>query len=156
MSRKYAKEELEEIVKECLSWRQLISKLGLKECGGNYKTLEKKCKEFCIDTSHFTGKGWNKPGHESYGNSIDLEKRLALHDKKMSASKTKEILINHNMKKNCCEICGISEWNGKPLTLQLHHVNGNPADDRIENLQILCPNCHSQTHNFCKRKELLT
>ncbi|MBO7693566.1 MAG: HNH endonuclease [Methanobrevibacter sp.] len=40
------------------------------------------------------------------------------------------------------------------MTLQLHHKNGNPCDDRLENLQILCPNCHSQTHSFCKRKEI--
>ena len=43
---------------------------------------------------------------------------------------------------------------GEKLTLQLHHINGDPTDDRIENLQILCPNCHSQTDNFCKRKEI--
>ena len=39
-------------------------------------------------------------------------------------------------------------WNGKPLTLQLHHINGNNRDNRLENLTFLCPNCHSQTDNF--------
>lgn len=154
MNRKYTKEKLEEIVKNCLSWRQLILALSLKECGGNYKNLQKRCKEFNIDTSHFNGQGWNKIGHESFGNSIDLTNRLSLHEKKVPSSKTKEILLNHKLKENKCEVCGLTKWNDKPITLQLHHINGNPKDDRIENLQLLCPNCHSQTDSFCKRKEI--
>lgn len=148
---KYTKEVLEEKVKKCLSWRQLIFECGLKDAGGNYNTLQLKCKEFNIDTSHFLGKGWNKPQHECFGNSIDLSKRLCLQETKKASAKTKEIVLNHGLKENKCEICGTSEWLGKPITLHLHHINGNPKDDRIENLQILCPNCHSQTDSFCKR-----
>ena len=47
-----------------------------------------------------------------------------------------------------CEICGISEWNGKPISLQLHHVDGNRKNNLLSNIQILCPNCHSQTDNY--------
>ena len=155
MNRKYTKEKLEEVVKECLSWRQVILALSLRECGGNYKNLQNRCKEYNIDVSHFHGQGWNKPGHPSYGKMISLEERLSVHNSKIPAHKTKEILFNHNLKENKCEKCGIKEWNGKPITLELHHINGNPKDDRLENLQILCPNCHSQTFNYCKRKELL-
>lgn len=58
--------------------------------------------------------------------------------------KIKGKLIREGLKENKCEICGlINEWNGKPLVLQLHHINGNHTDNRLENLQILCPNCHS-------------
>ncbi|WP_442911560.1 HNH endonuclease [Lachnospira sp.] len=52
-------------------------------------------------------------------------------------------------------MCGISEWLGNPITIQLHHINGDREDNRLENLIMLCPNCHSQTHNFCKRKSLI-
>ena len=55
------------------------------------------------------------------------------------------------LKENRCEICGITEWQGKSIQCELHHINGNPTDNRIENLQILCPNCHSQTDNFRSR-----
>lgn len=41
------------------------------------------------------------------------------------------------------------EWLGAPIPLQVHHINGNTTDNRLENLQYLCPNCHSQTDNFC-------
>lgn len=49
------------------------------------------------------------------------------------------------------ERCGISEWNGVPAPLQLDHVNGDRRDNRLENLRILCPNCHAQTDTWCGR-----
>lgn len=64
------------------------------------------------------------------------------------SSVLRQKLIREGYKENKCEKCGISEWNGEPLTLELHHLNGNHYDNNIDNLQILCPNCHSQTKNY--------
>ncbi len=60
-------------------------------------------------------------------------------------------LIEAGLKEARCERCGLEEWRGQPISLELHHVNGDALDHRIECLQILCPNCHSQTENFGRR-----
>ena len=60
-------------------------------------------------------------------------------------------LISGGLKASRCERCGIESWQGHPLTLALHHVNGQRDDNRLENLELLCPNCHSQTENFAGR-----
>jgi 5-methylcytosine-specific restriction endonuclease McrA len=49
---------------------------------------------------------------------------------------------------NCCELCNTSEWLGSPITLEVHHIDGNNKNNELPNLQILCPNCHSQTDNY--------
>lgn len=63
----------------------------------------------------------------------------------------KRRLIADGLKQPRCERCGIDDWLGEPLTLALHHLNGDNRDDRLENLSLLCPNCHSQTENFAGR-----
>jgi DNA-binding CsgD family transcriptional regulator len=60
-------------------------------------------------------------------------------------------LVKAGLKQKLCEVCGIASWNGRPITLALHHVNGDRHDNRIENLELLCPNCHSQTDTFAGR-----
>lgn len=62
--------------------------------------------------------------------------------------KLKIKLFKEGLKENKCECCGISEWNGKPLNCELHHIDGNNSNNNLDNLIILCPNCHSQTENF--------
>ena len=60
-------------------------------------------------------------------------------------------LLSEGLKENSCERCGIRSWLGRPLSMALHHVNGDRDDNRLENLELLCPNCHSQTPNFSGR-----
>jgi DNA-binding transcriptional ArsR family regulator len=65
-----------------------------------------------------------------------------------SRSHVKARLLGEGLKENRCEECGITEWRGKPLSMELHHVNGDGQDNRLENLRLLCGNCHAQTDNW--------
>lgn len=64
-------------------------------------------------------------------------------------SRLKDKLIEFKIKENKCEICGNTHWLEQPIPLQIHHINGINNDNRVENLQILCPNCHALTDNYC-------
>lgn len=70
-----------------------------------------------------------------------------------SRSHVKQRLLHAGLKVASCEQCGLSEWDGKPLALELHHVNGDGLDNRLENLLLLCPNCHSQTDTWGGRNK---
>lgn len=69
-------------------------------------------------------------------------------------NKLKKRLINEGVFENVCLQCGISVWNGQELILHLDHINGMPNDHRLENLRLLCPNCHSQTHTWCGKNKV--
>lgn len=68
--------------------------------------------------------------------------------RKTNRSHLKMRLLKAGLKASRCEECGLTEWRGKPLNMQLHHVNGDGMDNRLENLRLLCANCHSQTANY--------
>ena len=156
MRYKHTKEEIEEAVKNSLAIAGVCRKLNMKPCGGNYKTLHGKFKEWQIDTSHFTGAAWNqgeqfKPFAKKYG----LEDALVENSPYKNSNSLKKRLFKEVIKTKQCEECGIVEWNGKEITLELEHINGNNTDNRLENLKILCPNCHSQTTTFRNKKRPL-
>lgn len=65
----------------------------------------------------------------------------------------KKLLIERGIKENKCECCGLSEWIGKPIPLELHHKDFNHYNNSLDNLQVLCANCHMQAHNYCNSKK---
>jgi DNA-binding CsgD family transcriptional regulator len=79
---------------------------------------------------------------------IPIEELLVVGRKETSRTHLKNRLMKEGLKENRCEVCGIVKWRGKPLSMELHHVNGDGEDNRLENLQLLCGNCHSQTDNW--------
>jgi HNH endonuclease len=76
---------------------------------------------------------------------------LLVEDRPTHRFNLKRRLLREGLKQDRCEACGIDTWLGLPLSLALHHVNGDPRDNRLENLRLLRPNCHSQTPNFAGR-----
>lgn len=140
-------EEICSLVPKCNSINEIIKILGHKGTSEYYKQIQKIINKYNLDTSHFGT--INNNTQKSKKRKIE---EILIEDIDISISKLRDRLIKEGIKEYKCEECGLTEWNNKPIPLQLHHINGNRRDNRLENLQILCPNCHAQTDNHSMRK----
>ena len=150
--RSWKESQLKDAVRKSFSIRQVLMKLRLREAGGNYDQIKKYIKEYKLDISHFKGRGWNL-GMRGIGKPrISLESVL-VKDSSFQSFKLKKRLFIAKLKPEHCEWCGWSERteNGY-LPLELDHINGDRHDNRITNLRVLCPNCHSLTPHHRGRK----
>ncbi len=106
--------------------------------------VKKKIKELNFDIDH-----WPKKGIKRIKDNSPLENILVENSWYTNTTQLKERLLKEDILENLCVSCGIKDlWNGKPIVLQLDHINGNNRDHRLSNLRILCANCHSQTITY--------
>lgn len=132
----FSKEELEQFVKNSSSYAQVCEKIGYK--GGSGPKLVKEMIEFYqFDISHFKGQGWNKNNFDydrfRYGNNI----------KAAAAIDAIVYLRGHR-----CERCQLEQWLNNPIPLEVHHKDGDKLNNELDNLELLCPNCHALTDNW--------
>lgn len=113
----------------------------------HYNTFIRHAKRLGVYQPNQGGRGTRRPKEDGFG-KIPLEKILKGMWPEYQTFKLKHRLFEAGLKQNKCEQCGISEWNGKHLSCELDHVNGKSRDHKLQNLKILCPNCHSQTDTF--------
>lgn len=137
---KFSKEEIEQFVADSKSYAELARKIGYDDASKNgsaYRTVHQMIDELNLDTSHFTGQGWSKDNFDysrfRYGKKI----------KTANALNAITSLRGHK-----CESCGLEEWKGRLIPLEVHHIDGDELNSELNNLQILCPNCHALTDNY--------
>ena len=152
--RSWCDEQLLDAVKKSKSYRSVISKLGLIPAGGNYAQVQSRIRDLGLSIDHFTGKGWSK-GITYHNSSRPKINDLLVFGGKTQSFKLKKRLFESGLKSPKCEMCGWAEASedGR-IPLELDHINGDHNDNRIENLRILCPNCHSlqPTHRGRNKK----
>lgn len=152
--RSWTDDELVEAVKASASVREVIKKLGLIPAGGNYVQVKAGILRLKLKSSHFKGQGWNKGKtyHTSTRSTLEF---LLVKGSSVQSYKLKKRLYEAGLKQPQCEICGWAKLSADGrIPLELDHVNGDRMDNRIENLRILCPNCHSlqPTHRGLNKK----
>lgn len=147
--KKWTDEQFINAVKTSFSYAEVLRKIELKEAGSNYDTVKRKIAELNLDTSHMTGKvcNWGER-YRQIKQKQHLSEILVEHSTFINTHHLRERLLKEGVKEYKCECCGRTEWLGKPIKLELHHINGIKDDLRLCNLQILCPNCHTFTDNY--------
>lgn len=144
---KYSKEDFIKAVASSTSIRQVLISLNVESYGGNYRTAKNYIEKLSLDTSHFLGQGWNKgksPNIYQDRTTEDyLNNKYPIQSNKLRLRLLKDGYLEHK-----CYLCENTEWNGKPIPIELEHIDGNNQNNELSNLTILCPNCHAQTATY--------
>lgn len=140
------------IVKQSISKRDVEDKLKAEGALYSKEFINSFIERLNLDISHFSGR-WKTPNQDE---RYPIESRLVKGKFRGNCS-LKNRLFKLNILSRNCSCCGLTEWMGQPAPLELDHINGDPYDNRLFNLRILCPNCHAQTptangKNIKKRK----
>lgn len=141
-----SKDEMQEIINQSTSISEVLRKIGLVDYGSNHTRLVSFLKQNDFNTSTLVGRKINRQNKKGVPKKRLSE--LLTKNSTTQSSTLKKRLIREGLKDCKCEICGLSKWEGYDLSLELHHINGDHYDNRLHNLIILCPNCHSLTTNF--------
>lgn len=136
--RNYTNEDIVRYSKEVNSIASLLKRLELKPSGGNYANIKNNLQKLKIDTSHWTGQGWNKDQQLKDWTMYSRVRHLKKH------------LIKE--KSHQCEKCLLTTWLEQNIVLEVHHKDGNRTNNNFDNLQLLCCNCHAQTDNWRNKK----
>lgn len=145
MKTKYTKEQLQEAIAKSKSKSEVIKNLGLNVNNGNYESIRFWALQWGLELPV-----WNPSDstQEAIKRNTVSDNEWFQKDTRREGANSKKRLYRSGVKEECVE-CGLGpEWNSKPITLQLDHIDGDKFNNTKENLQILCPNCHTQTKTY--------
>jgi hypothetical protein len=136
--RNYTDQDVIDVAKEVFSLGQLLIKLNLKQAGGNYSNMKRLLQKLNVDCSHWVGQSWNKDQQlkdwSQYTRAISLKPHLI------------------KLRGHKCENCMLENWIDKKIPLEVEHCDGDRTNNQLENLKLLCCNCHALTPTWRRRK----
>lgn len=141
------KDEIKFAIDTTISMAKAAEKLNLK-----FTTFKKKATTLGLYRPNQGRKGIKREEYEDNNIRISLNDILEGKFPDYPRCHLKRRLLKEGIIINKCEICNIDKWNGKELTCQLDHIDGDGKNNKLENLRMLCPNCHSQTETFSGKK----
>lgn len=149
----YTPELLTEAVQGSCSFAGVVRFLHLRQAGGTQAYIARRIRAFGIDTSHFTGQAHAKGQRHPKICAGQLLVPRPPHARRVPGQRLRQALRELG-RPDLCAGCGIGpSWHGRPLSLEVDHINGDWCDNRPENLRILCPNCHATTETYCGRNK---
>ena len=149
---KLSDNEFIDLVKSSLNISEVLFKLGYTTVGNSwgYSEVKKRMTDLNLTSKDFRGKA----PMLNVIKKVDKTK-LFCENSNHARRVLRATIIRENMLPYKCAICGINQWNGKTLSLELDHINGINNDNRLENLRFLCPNCHSQTSTYGSKNSMI-
>ena len=148
---KWTREILEPVVARSTSVNEVLRRLGLDPVGGHHTNISRRIKAYGLDTSHFTPV--IRTERQRYNQRRRTAEEILVEETSARATRVPSSRLKRAMRElgmeERCSLCGTEAvWLGEPLPLEVDHIDGDWRNNRIENLRLLCPNCHSTTDTY--------